>query len=297
MGISWMEEVVVGPEEELGIEAVVDYWRRDVMEAAIALPFPELTEMVEAEAAPQFGIPAWAPSRAPEEELAAERPCFVTTTVTNLNVFPQCTVGKMYMTFGDKNYVGSAWAVGESAIFTAGHCVHDKSLGGWARNLLFAGRYHRGSYVGRWAIPSNRVAAPKGWVDNRDFKYDMAVGIASSPIRPKMGKLGWMANYPANQGPYTELGYPLKALPGYSFDGEQMWQCVGDYVDGTEIIQACGNMTGGCSGGPWTVERQGHWRANGLNSHRYGDSNRIFSPYFGDAFLKLIDWMKKNGGD
>ena len=124
----------------------------------------------------------------------------------------------------------------------------------------------------------------------------MGAAIATSPIRPTTGSSGWMANYPANQGPYTEIGYPGEPIPGFNFDGERMWQSVGAYLDGSTIIRAEGNMTGGCSGGPWTVNNDPQRRPNGLNSHRYGDGNVIYSPYFGDNFVNLIQWIIDSGG-
>jgi hypothetical protein len=41
-----------------------------------------------------------------------------------------------------------------------------------------------------------------------------------------------------------------------------------------------------------------HWRVNGLNSHRpKGDTDHIHSPYFGQEFLGMLDWINKNGGN
>jgi hypothetical protein len=49
-------------------------------------------------------------------------------------------------------------------------------------------------------------------------------------------------------------------------------------------------MTGGCSGGPWTT-LDDHV-AIGLNSHRLvPHDNRMFSPLFDEDFLLLLDWL------
>ncbi len=64
------------------------------------------------------------------------------------------------------------------------------------------------------------------------------------------------------------------------------------------------DLTGGCSGGP-IFETDASPVAVGLNSHvRLMSANgpaeqppRMFSPYFGDAILRLVTWLKQNGGE
>lgn len=263
------------------------------MASAIPLPFPTLPSSASTS---RFGGAAGGPvsgnSLPPDNDLDPLAGCFTTSQVANLNVFPYQAVGKLYMEIGGQYWVGSAWVVGESTICTAGHCIYNQE---WATNVLFAARFNYDTAIGRWAI--GLKAAPRGWTDNRNFEYDLGFGIADQPIRPTTGKLGWMANYPANQGRYAEIGYPADAIPGFPFDGGRMWESLGNYIDGTSIIGACGNLTAGASGGPWAVFKENQWRGNGINSHRYGDPNRLYSPYFGQAFVNLINWMRSNGGD
>jgi hypothetical protein len=294
------EEVVQSPMEDAPtVAAVLEYWSEDRISSAQPLPMPEISaEAFAMLPPPELGIPAHEDSLGPGGPLELTRQCFTTSRVSNLTVFPYAAVGKLYMTFGGSNYVGSAWVVAECAIFTAGHCLFDSQHGGWATNVIFKARYRRGAAAGTWAFPNSKLVVLKGWQNNRDFTYDMGAAVSTTPIRPTTGRLGWMANHPANQGPYTEVGYPAEPIPGYPFDGEEMWQSVGDYVSGTTIIRACGNMSGGCSGGPWAVFRDNNWRVNGLNSHRpTGDTDHIHSPYFGQSFLNVLDWIKNNGGN
>ncbi len=303
MDITNLEEAVVSPLLLAEEVELTSYWTDARMESALPFPFPKLTEPTD-EPSPLSvvpGEPASGDSRSPDgEETSLTEPTaldFSTSPVRNLNVFPYQAVGKLFMTINGNDRVGSAYVIGESTIGTAGHCVHD---GNWATNVLFAARFNNGSDVGKWAIKQRAV--PPGWTDtsgteNRNYAYDLAVGIASRLIRPTTGKLGWMANYPANQGPYTQIGYPAESISGYPFDGQRMWESVGDYISGTAIIQADGNMTGGCSGGPWAVFQDNRWRVNGVNSHRLDNPNHIYSPAFGNAFINLMRWMEENGGD
>src|SRR2546421_723304 len=73
------------------------------------------------------------------------------------SLFPYSAIGKLFMTFpnapgANKNYQGSAWAIGEKAIFTAGHCLFDHTLGGAANAVVFAGHYRQGQYLKKWTV-------------------------------------------------------------------------------------------------------------------------------------------------
>jgi len=287
---------VLALEDEL---AIITYWTPERMEEAKPLELPTLRGRPEGgqgvPTADEADQPVEQSAVAPDGSQDLALANFVTTRVANMNIWPYMTVGKLYMTFAGVNYQGSAWCIGESAIFTAGHCVHGKSAG-WATNVIFRARYSNGSSIGTWVMRT--LGSLNGWINNEDFQYDMGSGVATRPIRPTTGKSGWMANYPANQGPYTSIGYPAAPISGYPFNGQYMWQCVGGYINGATIIQMHNNMTGGCSGGPWVVYRNGQWYANGLNSFRYtSNPNTLYSPYFGQGFLNLLQWIKNNGGD
>ena len=193
------------------------------------------------------------------------------------------------MTFDGKDFVGSAWVIGESAVFTAAHCVFEHNRGGWADNILFVPQFDSGSApVGNWT--SRSVVAMKGWTQDRKFEYDMAGFVTDRPIRPSTGSLGWMAHHAPNQGPYKSMGYPARLRSGHRFDGKRMWQSVGGYIQGTNPVQMHNNMTEGCSGGPWVVARNRNVYANGLNSFRHsGQPGTLYSPYFGEAFLNIYE--------
>ncbi len=213
-----------------------------------------------------------------------------TQRVPNRTVIPYCAVGKLFMTFNGNRYVGSAWTIGESTVFTAGHCLYDSGTGGagWADNLLFVPQYHNGAEpLGRWA--AIEMATLNGWKAGGSdrFKYDLAAFRVDRPIRPATGSLGWLANAQPNQGCVTGIGYPA-ANP---FDGREMWRSSGRYVSGSNPIQMRNDMTGGCSGGPWEIWRDGVPLTNGLNSFRYtNDPTTMYSPYFGEGFLNLAKW-------
>src|ERR1700692_3396936 len=104
------------------------YWTPDRFSKAKPLPFPKLPsppsgEMDRDRAGRPKGKPATGNARAPDGGWGAQLLRFSTSQVANMNIFPYQTVGKLYMSFGTgHDFVGSAWTIGESSIFTAGHC-------------------------------------------------------------------------------------------------------------------------------------------------------------------------------
>lgn len=292
-------EVVTSARLDGRTEMLMEYWTEDARAGATPIPL-QIDEPLQESLSVQdwksegdevrqdatwpeeVGSRAWDPQPScPATGSSTER-------VPDRSIIPYSAVGKLYMTFDGQNYVGSAWTIAGSGVFTAGHCLYERSLGGWADRVLFVPQSHKGQKpVGEWAAV--QMSTLKGWSDNRDFKYDLACFKTDRPIAPRTGSLGWMANYPPNQGPYTGIGYPA-ASP---FDGQEMWRSTGNYRSGANPIQAWGDMTGGCSGGPWEVWKGGTPLTNGLNSFRYtNDPKSIYSPHFGEGFLALYNWVK-----
>ncbi len=299
-------DLVVSPlKAERLMEETLNYWSAESMaeaepifieisaDEAAAMERVQLLERPDLEAQENASV---APAADKASALDPQPTCPATGSnteqVPNRRVLPYCTVGKLFMTFDGANFVGSAWTIAGSGVFTAGHCVFDSSRGGWADNLLFVPQYHDGAApLGRWTF--NQIASLRGWTEDRDFRFDMAAFKTDRPIQPSTGSLGWMANYPPNQGPYTGLGYPAAHHPTHGFNGQRMWRSTGNYRGGSNPIQVYNDMTGGCSGGPWAVWKQGDVRANGLNSFRYtNDPTSLYSPHFGEGFLALYNWVR-----
>ena len=294
---------VINSESSYSAETIEAYWTEDVMELAQPIEVPIVDEQSMAlaganEAWTQDGDETVKESEPPDSSIISDHEdiidiadSFQTTSVGQLNLsnMPYSTVGKMFMTFGNQNYVGTGWVIAENAVFTAGHCVFDIDNGGWADRILFIPQYSNGTApVGKWS--GGTIFSLQGWISNRDYRYDMAVFYTDRPIRPQTGSLGWRANFPPNQGPYKSLGYPAIPIPGYNFNGQYMWQSIGGYIGGVNPIQMHNNMTKGCSGGPWIVTRNRNVYANGLNSFRNPISpGTMYSPYFGNGFLNLYN--------
>ena len=285
------------------LAAVEEYWTEERLFEA--QPIPVEAPPPPAEALAMFAT-EFAPDGEPEDQesevpepvasidtlgLTGVAGSYDTARVPNRNVFPYTAVGKLFMTFDGANYVGSAWVIGQSAIFTAGHCIFDDGAeDGWADRVLFIPQYHQGQEpIGRWA--ATRLHTLSGWAAGGDdkFQYDMAAARLDRPVGPDTGVVGWIANQ-APAPAYQSVGYPSRRLSNtYPFDGREMWRCNGAYLDGANPIKMANNMTEGCSGGPWLIERNGRFYANGLNSFRWNvEPETMNSPYFGRGFLNLL---------
>ena len=146
----------------------VGYWTEERMAAAAPLPLPELEgwpsqlgiagqyvleedEIGEPESEdPMSGDDSDIVESQSEQAVSLAAANYVTTKVKNMDVSPYAYVGKLFMTIGGKDWVGSAWCIYESSIFTAGHCVFDS--GDWASNVTFMARYSDGTSIGTWSI-------------------------------------------------------------------------------------------------------------------------------------------------
>jgi V8-like Glu-specific endopeptidase len=303
-----LNQVVTNPQQLSAEEAykVEQYWTPDMMESAEPIPLPtvympqHLLRLLDqsAEVLSDEASPIVSESVPPDIDDAVPTSAnFNTRLVPDLTQYPYAVVGKWFMTFAGRNFVGTGWVIGERTVFTAGHCVFDRNSAGWATNVLFRAQFNNGAQVGEWALPS--LASLRGWTENEDFVYDMAMGVAARPIRPVTGKAGYIANVGQIQGQIKSIGYPAEVIPGFDFNGRRMWECDGTYIDTQNQIMAMNNnMTGGCSGGPGMYRQSDRLYAIWVNSFRFrSEPNILRSPYFGRGFTNLIQWMRDNGGD
>ncbi len=283
------------PEAEL--RRLREEWTDERKESAIPLPLPTRAPQKQAPVSPTQKVPSSSsPSSRPANEgkaARAEGASFDTELVPDVNDYPAGFVGKIFMKFGAVRYIATGWVVGNGAIFTAGHVLYDPTQG-WATDVLFEARYNNGASLGTWGALT--LVVRTDWINQGSRLNDVAAFSTTSSVAPTTGRLGYMANYSINQGSHIQHGYPGTPVAGYPFDARRMWRTNGAYISDRDwLIEAGGNMTGGASGGPWVLMREGGWYANGLNSFREDDPNRIWSPYFGNEFLSVIQSLKDLG--
>lgn len=313
-GDAW--EVLSPPRiQRVAVAAAEAFWTEENMGRAAPMPLPHgippTPEQVRLALAGPLAPPVWVAPRPPLDrplELAAP-PRSGTALVERMAAYPFAVTGKLFMRFPNgATYVGSAWVIGRRAVFTAGHCVFDAASGGWATNVLFQPQYADGTAAGKWAF--TRPAALREWVRGGDLRFDLACGLVSDPVGDVTGQAGYAANDPSPPGVLTAIGYPAEPSSRFPFDGERMWRSVGEFdptrdpaagSTSDRVVGMFNAMTGGCSGGPWFRNGERGPVACGLNSHVRvnppDEPPRMYSPYFGGAFLRLVKWLKDNGGE
>ncbi|WP_260609401.1 serine protease [Streptomyces sp. WAC 01325] len=195
-------------------------------------------------------------------------------------------IGKVFFDGPQGSKVCSGTAVKDPAqprrsslVWTAGHCVHAGSKGGWYRNIVFVPAYNTNGLSGtdRQNAPVKRIA-PFGvwWADwahtstqwiskGTHTGHGTAFDFAVLHVRPPLGSasleetLGQAAS--VRFGIPSSSAVPSTSAWGYpasnAFDGESMFYCHGrpdQFVvdEGQPFMYRIGcTMTGGSSGGGW----------------------------------------------
>ncbi|HMF55202.1 MAG TPA: hypothetical protein VK619_02470 [Pyrinomonadaceae bacterium] len=191
----------------------------------------------------------------------------------------------------------SGWVVAPNAFITAGHCVYDADKGGWITEARFVPHLYTGNE--REFIVTT-VYTLKGWIETsnsgtqEDYQYDMAACVISQGFDLESSPPLSFDIGPAGQ--YSAIGYPSTPMPGYNFNGVEMWKSIGNRtssgpypVDG--LWWAENNLTGGASGGPW-CEPGNNYVVSGINSFRLYDPNEMASPALEQGFQNLYDAVK-----
>jgi V8-like Glu-specific endopeptidase len=218
-------------------------------------------------------------------------------------IFPYSTVGVLFFSQNGTDYRCSAASIGNNALWTAGHCVHDGSgtVDGWSDNVVFAPAYEDGNTpFGTWSFYDlvTRVA----WFSGGDFRFDIGgvileLNASNQTVNDLVGSLGFAYNLNPNQH-WFNIGYPVDS----PFDGKSMQICAASfarndplYTSPIPMAMGC-DMTPGSSGGPWIINFSGSPGntnyINGNNSYRYtGLNEEIYSPYFSDAAKDLLGYL------
>jgi len=320
------EGVVLAPKTaEL---AAAHVWTAEEMKNAIPYPIPTVDEkdLANVGAAPSVdGAAGMIPGGAPEDAQALELGTGADLSVVNsagllgysypgpfaryyvgrvapVTYFPWRTVGKLYFRQRDatypytaRSYVASAESIGNYAIWTAGHCVHNGSnrSDGWSFSIQFVpAKTGASAPYGIWT--GRVVATMSAWYSSAQLGRDEGVIglylLNNLKISQRVGWLGFAWNWSYQQA-WTEVGYPAAA----PFDGTLMYAVNSSYAyaDGSRspATQGVGNdLTPGCSGGPWILSFGYGNYANGVNSYRYTNHPlEMYSPHYDTLTKNLWD--------
>jgi V8-like Glu-specific endopeptidase len=269
----------VTQDAEQSTEEVLEYWTEERMREAepVPRPQPDLPPKPRPEVTPGGEAVGAAFQVPPNTTLLPQQ---TANPVSNPGSWPYSAIGKLFMTMGNLDYVGSGFSVsGSKSVFmTAGHCVYDNGGSGWATNVMIALSYSPSSPGAQFS--AIKLVTLQGWISGAGYAYDIGAGVVSGDMFSGRGNLGILFNQPANTGPWTAVGYP-QAPP---YPGNTMYQTAGSYIgpgDPGTIGMNNNDMGGGSSGGPWLVNSNWGY-VNGLQSYDYGSpATDEYSPYFG----------------
>ncbi|MGG2018105.1 trypsin-like serine peptidase [Bacillus sp. S10(2024)] len=176
------------------------------------------------------------------------------------NVVVPSTAGKVFFSYGGKDYVCSASSINnnyKNLVITAGHCVNGGKGKGWHSNIAFAPAYRNGSTpYGIWNWKEARTF--NAWINDSNFSYDQAFFTVfprnGKDLVNTIGGNGLSTGYGTNQPDVRIFGWPAEK----PYDGQIAHYCDGPTTSrgwfSSDAAMKCG-MNGGASGGPWLRER------------------------------------------
>jgi V8-like Glu-specific endopeptidase len=212
----------------------------------------------------------------------------LTNRVYELTSLGYRSVGRMMLVIGGTDLTATGWVVAPRAFITAGHCVYEKTYGGWITKASLCPRYDD-ACVKEYKVTT--VYTLKGWYQSEDHRYDMAACVVSEKFAATEPPLAFSTGVSLKRR-YAAAGYPAIRIAGYRFDGKRMWRSVGDAIDTVGGLQwAENNMTKGSSGGPW-FDTGKNFAVSGITSHRDNDANAMASPLLINGFQNLYDAVK-----
>ncbi len=119
-----------------------------------------------------------------DEDLSNESVCGIDQRQKVLATLqmPYMAICKLYMKAKNGlNYVGSGWLVAGDRLYTAGHCVYNKSSGGWKTSIIvIPGKCGFSEPYGRYE--ATELMATRGWIDDVSPRYDMGAIKLDRPV-------------------------------------------------------------------------------------------------------------------
>ena len=133
------------------------------------------------------------------------------TTEVYKSTQPQRSICYLSLTYSNgKSYPGTGFIVGKNTVVTAGHCLHDATLGKVTRVTVVPGKKQVAD-APYGTFPTTKVAVPNKWANNQDPKYDYGIITVNSDILSAVGGVKW--GYRATSG--NELLGEKRVVQGY----------------------------------------------------------------------------------
>ncbi|WP_141553333.1 trypsin-like serine peptidase [Bacillus cereus] len=212
--------------------------------------------------------------------------------VTNTTLYPYRAIVHLVIQFNGQEVYGCTGAlISKDTVFTAGHCVYNKKLGGWAKNVIVTpGR--NGDQAPYLPYSWTKLYSVSGWTDDGDSEFDYgAIKLNGSPG----DYTGWLGYRTTNVESPKGL---LAVVPGYPCDkvGNEKYTMWTDYgpIEGTSPRILTYRMdTYGCQSGAPVYHDYSRTGVTIIATHTVGSNswnsgNRVTD----DVFNNLKKWSE-----
>lgn len=209
---------------------------------------------------------------------------------------------------------GTGWLVGPNTILTAGHCVHDRRIGGWATQVTVTPGLNRDVHPFGQVV-ARRYSAMRKWVEEQSPDDDIAVihldadatpiGRQSAALGAELGTFGIAVKRDEElQGAFVHVaGYPGEAARGF---GRELWGHRSTITSVTERrLFYDVDTSAGQSGGPAFIVEDDPARPIAIAIHAYGIGGTPASlgiiansaPRITPALFAIIErWIDRGSG-
>jgi glutamyl endopeptidase len=128
--------------------------------------------------------------------------------ISNTTIYPWRAQTKLYITFANGITVGcSGTLIQAKYLLTAGHCVHNKSYGGWYTKIEVVPGLN-GTYKPYGSAFATYARTYTGWINNQNSNYDMALVTLDKNIGNTTGWFGYNYYSTINGVTGNIAGYP-----------------------------------------------------------------------------------------
>lgn len=128
--------------------------------------------------------------------------------ISNTTIYPWRAQAKLYVTFADGVTRGcSGTLIQAKYLLTAGHCVHNKDYGGWYKKIEVVPGL-KDTYKPYGSALATYARTYKGWINNQNRDYDMALVTLDKSIGNTTGWLGYKYYSTINGVTGHIAGYP-----------------------------------------------------------------------------------------
>lgn len=174
---------------------------------------------------------------------------------------------------------GTGWLVGPTTVLTAGHCVHDQRIGGWATRITVTPGLNRDVRpFGR--VVATRFSTLRLWIEEQSRDHDIGVihldagatpeGRTTTDLGTELGTFGLAVrtDQELTGGFIHVAGYPGEAARGF---GKELWGHRSSVTGATERrLFYDVDTSAGQSGGPAFIVEDDPARPIVVAVHAYG---------------------------